>query len=311
MTQQGPQKSNTENAARHWWHIMSDDQLAADHFDAFAQWLDQDPAHKEAFDEISSHHHQSKKAIQTPQAGVRAAIQPKARFDWAKFCVGGGAAVAVVALVFLTIATLMPSAPNWQVVTLPDGSLAQFAPGSAFELAYSGDQRAVHLTNGSVIIDAVKDQEHPLRVFSDLGVVSVVGTRFAVSVMETSMETSVQEGVVHVETDVSDSTYVLKPGDRLWTGNAVGQIRRETVPPKHALEVRDGWQTFWHTPVWDVLDALSRHSGHQFIILPTDRTNALISGRFHLTSADQTMSALKMVAGLNVRPLTDAVSVIY
>ena len=311
MTQQGPRKSDTEIAALHWWRIMSDDQLAADHFDGFAQWMDQDPAHKEAFDQISSRHHRTNKNTQASQTSVRASRQTTSRFGWAKVCFGGGAAVAAMALVFLTIATFMPSSPAWQDMTLPDGSVAQFAPGSTFEVAYSDKQRTVHLSNGSVIIDAAKDRVHPLRVVTDLGIVSVVGTRFAVSVMQTSMETSVQEGVVRVDAEISGAKYVLKPGDRLWTGNADGQIRREALPPQHALELREGWQTFWHASVSDVLDALSRHSGQQFIVLPTDHTNALVSGRFQLTAADQTLSALKMVSGLHVRRVTGVVSVIY
>ena len=298
---------DTAKAAKAWWRIMSDDQRAVENFAEFSQWCDDDPAHLEMFNRISQSHSHRKNIAQPRKTFVS---KPKRNALGMLGLLGtGGVAVAAAAVWLLMV--LIPSGPQWKQQILQDGSMVELAPGSQYEVAFSKNSRDIILSQGSLVVRAEKDPDRPMRVITDYGQARVVGTTFSVSLIGTEFQTSVLEGLVKVSFPKASETYAVAPGQRVWRQGTNKIAITDNVPIDKVLEIKDGWMTLHHAAVRDVLDAVSRHSGHVFIISPFYHPKTSINGRFNLRNANDTLDVLKVVTGVQVSEVTDNVSLVY
>ncbi|OSQ45072.1 FecR family protein [Thalassospira sp. MCCC 1A01428] len=312
----GPDQSEAEQeqAARDWWHVMADDASAVENFAAFAQWCDAVPGNRETFDRISLAYQQSRtapplraKQVRRQEPRHKPARRPNPLRRLGMTLAGAGFALVAA----LSAVAIIPRDAAWQEIDLADGSVASVAPGSDYDIAFNDQFRNIRLAHGSIVISAAKDRQRPMQVITDQATVRVVGTKFAVSIIGNDVETSVLEGIVGVRGNAGDSrNYELKPGDRLWLG-AGHDALQTTVPLANALEIRKGWQSFRNAPLADVLDGISRHSGHRFVLSPLYQGQKRITGRFNLTRADQTIAVLAKLAPITIQPVTGNLTLVY
>ncbi len=306
------QEQEREQAARDWWHLMADDARAAENFAAFAHWCDVEPGNREAFDRVSLAYQQSRIAPPLPSKQFRQPrhkpvrrVNPLRRLGMT--LVGAGFALVVA----LLAVALIPRDAAWQELELADGSVASVAPGSEYDVAFNDQFRNIRLARGSLVISAAKDRQRPMQVITDQATVRVVGTKFAVSIIGDDVETSVLEGIVDVhDTTGGNRNFKLKPGDRLWLG-AGHEALQTKVPLENALEIRKGWQSFRNAPLVDVLDGISRHSGHRFVLSPLYQGKKRITGRFNLKRADQTTAVLAKLAPITLQPVSGSLTLVY
>src|SRR5688572_21384825 len=120
------------------------------------------------------------------------------------------------------------------VVQLGDGSLIEMRDRSELYLTKSGKDTTIHLSRGSIVVEAVKQRDGKLFVESGDSLVSVTGTVFSVNNGTKGSRVSVIEGEVSLNHAGSDR--VLRPGEQATTSPtiAVIPIRDEVAWSKKA-----------------------------------------------------------------------------
>lgn len=118
-------------------------------------------------------------------------------------------------------------------VTLPDGTRVWLNAASSitFPTAFSGNDRRVKVT-GEVYLEVAKNKEKPFFVnINDKADVQVLGTSFNVNSYtdEPQINTTLLEGSVLVNSDVSENGTVLKPGQQAQIGKAGINIKQADI----------------------------------------------------------------------------------
>lgn len=128
-----------------------------------------------------------------------------------------GVALAFVAQDYMQSEQVVTTgASQWHHMTLPDGTAVHVDARSKVEVAYTDEERIVHVYEGSAVFDVAKDAARPFIARTHLVDAMAVGTRFGVAI-DPGVTTTVSEGVVKVtgrgKTD--GKAVVLKAGEEL------------------------------------------------------------------------------------------------
>ena len=108
------------------------------------------------------------------------------------------------------------------VVQLGDGSLIEMKDRSELYLTKSGQGTTIHLSRGSIVVEAAKQKDGQLFVESGDSHVSVTGTIFSVNNGTKGSRVSVIEGEVKLNHAGSDR--VLRPGEQATTNPSIAMI---------------------------------------------------------------------------------------
>src|SRR5215207_1091814 len=108
------------------------------------------------------------------------------------------------------------------VVRLSDGSLIEMKDRSELYLTKNGQGTTIHLSRGSIVVEATKQKDGQLFVESGGSLVSVTGTIFSVNSGTKGSRISVIEGEVNLNHAGSDR--VLRPGEQTTTNPAITTI---------------------------------------------------------------------------------------
>ena len=108
------------------------------------------------------------------------------------------------------------------VVQLGDGTLIEMKDRSELYLTKNGNGTTIHLSRGSIVVEAAKQKNGKLFVESGDSHVSVTGTIFSVNNGTKGSRVSVIEGEVNLNHAGKDR--VLKPGDQVTTNPSIATI---------------------------------------------------------------------------------------
>ena len=108
------------------------------------------------------------------------------------------------------------------VVQLGDGSLIEMKDRSELYLTKNGNGTTIHLSRGSIVVEAAKQKDGKLFVESGDSLVSVTGTIFSVNNGTKGSRVSVIEGEVNLNHAGKDR--VLRPGDQVTTNPSISTI---------------------------------------------------------------------------------------
>jgi ferric-dicitrate binding protein FerR (iron transport regulator) len=108
------------------------------------------------------------------------------------------------------------------VVRLSDGSLIEMKDRSELYLTKNGQGTTIHLSRGSIVVEAAKQKDGKLFVESGGSLVSVTGTIFSVNSGTKGSRVSVIEGEVNLNHAGTDR--VLRPGEQVTTNPAIATI---------------------------------------------------------------------------------------
>lgn len=244
----------------------------------FAAWLEADPSHRTAYDQVEQLWHQLDQVEQGPVtapapekvvdfASHRRTAQSPANLSRRWFMGGGmaaAAAVLAVALVSRRDDTPLPEmfeTPPGQrrTVRLADGSSVTLNSGTRLTVAFSDQQRSVVLEKGEALFDVAKDPTRPFTVAAGERLVTVVGTAFNVRHLDQSVTVTVARGLVDVGDHDGGGKVRLTPGQQVSAkaGQPLGPV--VTVDPASVMAWRDGRLVFDQAPLSQVLAELSRH----------------------------------------------------
>jgi transmembrane sensor len=259
--------SDPANVAASW--VMRQDRgLSPAEQDEFLQWLGADPSHGEAmarhrrawenFDRLAGLH-ASVPAVPDPDLlAPRARARPQRtwrRLAWLAVPLGAAAAILLVVAnragpVAITSAGASLAAAQLTPIeerTLEDGSTIRLNRGATVQVAFTPDERRVHLERGEADFAVAKDSARAFVVESGGVTIRAVGTAFNVRLTEHAIEVIVTEGIVAVaRSDASGAGILsaLSAGERAFVPRAasaapaVGQLSQEELNRRLAWQPR-------------------------------------------------------------------------
>jgi len=296
---------DTISEAAAQWHLAS----AQDDMDweGFTAWLEADPAHRTAYDEIALAdallvEHAGELADSAAPAPDDNAEMP-ARRRWSLWA-GGAIAATIVGLLALPMLggaepVRYTTQAQSRTVALDDGSRIDLAPHS--RLTVSGKAQGRIALEGGAWFDIRHDPARAMLVRAGDVEITDIGTQFDV-------QTGTGTGQVRVEVakgEVSVGSTALARPVRLTAGHglhydaAAGRAEIRTIAAGDFGEWREGRLTFDAVPLSLVVGDLSRYAGLR-IDLAEGLQNRQFSGTLALGDGDAALRDLAQVMGLAV-----------
>ncbi len=269
-------------AASDWFTRQQDSEqwTAQDKID-FERWLQQDPRHQLAYEEISKTwmvfehvERPAPPASDAPAARTQPAPSRPRKTGWRdrlglRWQPMLGGALAFCATLGIATWYWYQHSPQYTThvttaqaerrdITLPDGSLVSLNQNSSLDVQYSPHERSLELLQGEAFFQVAPQGDHRFVVKSANTQVRVIGTAFNVRLAPSRVYVSVREGVVSVNStgDRENHSTTLKAGDALRISTDTGLQKPSPSTPDRAGAWQSGQLIFKRTPLHEVIDEL-------------------------------------------------------
>ncbi|NIJ66598.1 transmembrane sensor [Sphingomonas leidyi] len=244
------------------WVIRLQDTAFAD-WDAFAEWLERDPAHLPAYNSaLEADEAMAGLFRLAPAAAAQTAVRPSRRL----FLISGGAVAAALAVV-IGWTSLVPGAKGPVEYRTAPGERQEFALADGSRIVLNGDTRVAlidkrhaELIEGEALFEVRHDAARPFIVKTGGVTLEDAGTVFNVVRDETGLRVSVAEGAVIYQPQAD--AVRLAPGDAL----SVAGAGRPEVTRTMAADVgswRGGQLVYRNATLERVAADVSRNLGIQ------------------------------------------------
>lgn len=295
---------------------------------AFARWLEADPRHRLAFEELSEvwaklqiltdvpplleHPDVIRFADAKGPADNAASVEStRQRPDWS-----AAIAVTLVALGSMLHMLLDNSGETYSTVqgetadvVLQDGSKVELNSETRLDVRIDEQRRDVRLLAGEAVFHVAKDHR-PFLVFTEQGTIAALGTSFAVDTSDGLLEVSVLEGLVSVSGGQSkmpltefDGVMALKftdEAERLAAGERLqisGTSRRyetdNNIDFARDLAWRDGYVIFEDQRLQAAISDMRKYADLHIHLANPELGDLRISGRFATTDTNGFLALLQ------------------
>ncbi|WP_395392805.1 FecR domain-containing protein [Novosphingobium sp. BL-8A] len=303
--QELPEEIWTE-AAR--WHFASESD--AMDWDAFTLWLESDPRHRRAFDEIAltdaallEHRGELAKTVEVdvaPAEDARVVEMPPRRraWRWAGVAVAASLAAVIAVPQFMNPAVqAYATGGSSQQITLADGSTVLLAPRSKLTIEGRG-QDHIDLSGGALF--AIRHDPHrQLTVTAGDLSISDIGTRFDVQAQDRLVRVAVVEGNVQVNAQSMDAPVRLPAGQGLSYDGRAGTATVAAVNAGDVGSWKDGRLTYDNATLALVVGDLQRYAGVTVDVPPALRDRRF-SGTLIVDNGDAALRDLVQLMGLRL-----------
>lgn len=296
-----------------WITCLDSDAVTLVDRENFSKWLDEEPMHRWAFEELSEVWAKVNtlgelknltnqenivplhKTATVPSSGPTYAEGPK----WWQ-------AAACMGLIFLGVVASMfggNDGEHWHTekaeireIQLVDGSTIELNAKSALRVSIGPRERTIWLDEGEAVF-SVKPDKRPFIVHMPGGNVMALGTVFAVELNDNAAEVLVVKGKVAVTSGAGQSyltefdqtapqrmgqdTTILLGGERLAVGPSIGRIElvdRQDV--EQSLSWRQGILSYEQQSLAYVLKDMNRHMKARVQVADRELNFVRISGAF-------------------------------
>ena len=246
------------------WHLGLEE-AGADAWRDFVAWLEADPAHQSAYDQVALDDGDLAAPIEIEPA--RPAVFCRRRV-WPQRVVWGGSALAAAAAALLAVMPgAVPADGRYSIETRPgvrrvvalgDGTRIEMNGGTRVTLDRS-NTRVAMLDSGEVMLDVAHHADRPFELRSGGVVLRDVGTRFNVARRGAALDVAVAEGSVMYQPEAEAVS--LTRGMKL----AVREGDDHVVLSHVAAETVGGWQhgqlDFRAVPLGTVAEDVARSTG--------------------------------------------------
>ena len=288
------------------WHVAS----ARDNmdWDGFTRWLEADPRHRPAFDEVSL-----TGALLDERSDLLVEVNPncEARTDvvvslrpprrWPMW-LGMGIAASLAAVI-IAGQVIPPSPQTFEsgetmlAVNLGRDSSATLAPHSRLTIAgRDGTQLAL---DGGAYFDVRHDPSRNLQIVAGDVTITDVGTRFDIRERPTQLLVEVSEGEVAVQSEALDSPIRLNAGRRLAFDTAASRAIVSEVDRQSVGEWRQGRLSYDSAPLQLVAADLGRYAGVR-VIVPPALAGRRFSGTLFIGDGDSAIHGLAQLMELEL-----------
>jgi transmembrane sensor len=305
-----------DEVAAEWVVRLGSDQRTHADEEAFRAWLEQDPAHAQAYADCAvlwdavgefvstSEAHTMLKPLRTPAPVER-------RFSRRVVVFGAvGTVLAVAAgligpLLMNGASTVQTAVGEQRRVQLADGSDVFLNTDTKLRVKLMATQRLIFLDRGQAFFEVAKDNNRPFRVFAGRTEVRALGTAFEVRRIGDGIQVTLEEGKVAIyrgedgssETlgaptttatspdtspsrGTSERLAVLTPGEQ-----AVFKSKEPVAIGKVDLAKTQAWRygrmILDNALLGDVIADLNRYGGVQIILADPRLAGIRVSGVFH------------------------------
>lgn len=301
-----------EDAAS-WMALLDSDRCNEADRISFARWLDEDPTHRWAFEELSAVWArlrtlsdvepllQQEKVVPLSSASSSLAqipAAPPAQRDWSAIAAMAIVAVGIVAHLLLSPVseTITTAVGESREVVLADGSVLELNARTTMDITIDDQKRAVHLVEGEAVFHVAADAR-PFVVATEHGSIAALGTTFSVDVANDMLEVSVIEGRVAVTTSeqplplteydsdigvrFAAEAALLGAGELLEvSGSNQKQRWLGTEEFRKRLSWRNGVVEFENQPLHAVVEEMRRYMHVSIHVADSELSGIRISGRF-------------------------------
>jgi transmembrane sensor len=283
------------------WAVRTGEPAFED-WDAFTAWLEEDPAHARAYDEVLAAVADAAEALPPlpPAQNDDEPSFPTRRRRW----LGGAIAASVAVVVALGVWQARPAtyaietAPGEvRVVELDGGDRIALAGASRIVLDRR-NPRTASLEQGQALFTLDHDPDAPFTLSVGEDTLVDVGTIFDVRHTPEGMALAVSEGAVVF--NPARQNVRVSPGQRLTSATGSDQYRLSAVPAGEVGEWREGRLTFQDTRLEDVALDLSRLTGVEFTVAAPS-ADRRVSGSLVIDPVRRDPRALSALLGVAVR----------
>src|ERR1700722_6513867 len=302
-----------DEAAAEWVVRLGSDQRTHADEQAFRVWLEESPAHAQAYADCMTLWDAVGDMVATNEAHrtlkpLRAPVRTKRRMSRRLALFAGlGAALAVTAGVvgpFLLggTQTFKTASGEQRRIQLADGSGVLLNTDTTLRVKFTAPQRLVFLDRGQAFFEVAKDKTRPFRVLAGHNEVRAIGTAFDVRRIGEGIQVTLEEGQVAIyrgsdsllqtltanpaapgapAAQVSKPDAVLSPGQQA-TLEPMEPVAVSPVDLGKAQAWRYGRMVLDNAPLGDVISDLNRYGGGQ-IVLADPKLAAIRVGRLVYT----------------------------
>jgi len=295
-----------------WFTRLQADDVTDAEREAFAAWLNTDPAHARAYERIAG-------LWQDPE--LTAALQRHARTGQRSHTeqdsTGRGSRAALLAAAMLLLvaglalfrvdialrADHATGTGESRQYTLADGSTLILNTASAVTVEFDADERHIELLQGEAYFEVRSEAARPFTVDAGPARVRVTGTAFAVRDTGAGQQVAVREGQVEV-TGRHGVPVTLTGGQALAIER--GRLQEiQTLRADHRLAWLDGRLIFRDRPLAAVVAELDRY--HPGLILVTGEAlrNRAVSGNYRIDDPPAAAAALAKAVGADLTHVSD------
>lgn len=296
----------------------------ADH-DALRCWLEADPRHRQAFDDIQDFWRDlyGPARIVATRRGNRSRTLPA--LNWPRSCLRGAGWAIAASLVALATWTAWPGLGNamqdlradirtpygeTREVSFPDGSTAILAANSALTLDFSTDSRSVTLLRGEAFFQVKPGLATPFMVTAGPAWIRVVGTGFDVHRLTDHVQVAVEHGIVDVGGQQQDGIRRLTAGQSTevgsnWTGPT------QSIDPSAIAPWRESRLVFYGETLSHVVERLEQMRPGRIVIATPSLATRKVSGAFPNADVDATLAAVADTFGARVSSITPWLTILY
>lgn len=260
------------------WHIGLE-QAGAEEWHRFVRWLEADPAHAEAYDQITMESAAlSPERIETvlPEPGNDPVVIPFRRpHAWLRWGgVGGGGLVAAAAAAWLAFMPAAVTPDSYTIetqpgmhhsVTLADGTRVEMNGGTRLVLDRNQPRTAM-LERGEAVFHVVHHANNPFEVRSGGVTLRDVGTVFNVARSGSSLRVAVAEGSVLYQPD--HEAVPLTQGMALAMRDGEDRVTLTHVDAQNVGGWSDGHLDFRDAALTTVVEDVSRSTGAHVTVAP-------------------------------------------
>ncbi|GGY97766.1 FecR family protein [Novosphingobium colocasiae] len=288
------------------WHVRSEDERPdAMDWDAFTDWLEADPRHRHAFDQMAltaDAIDRHKTELGVADADEDDDVSPQrgrgALWRWGGLAIAASLAAIVAAPQFLVPApAVYATQAGSSRIALADGSSVLLAPHSRLTVAGRA-QDHMDITGGA-IFDIRHDPSRTLTISAGGVSISDIGTRFDVQQQDEAVRVSIAEGRVRVSGQALAQPIALAAGSGLtFDANAGTAI----VAPVKAADVgawQDGRLSYDNAPLALVATDLRRYAGVR-VNVPAPLRSRRFSGTLIVDDGEKALRDLVQLMDLRL-----------
>lgn len=302
--------------AAEWIARLRSDQVSAADQQAFAVWLSQGGAQREAFDQTENLwqdlgvvQYLPDEALPAEQTVNPVPIHANVRRGLPAFGRRALAAAAAIVVAVLLTWQLLPEAPHdasvfrtaigeQKTITLDDGSTLILNTDTTVSVDFSTARRGVKLQRGEAYFAVAKDSQRPFVVELDEATVTAVGTAFNIHRQPRQALITVTEGEVkvvdkHAQSDAAAATERVRAKQQVVVRKKEGLSAVTDTDVQQATAWQRQQLVFNGTRLSDVVDELNRYSTQQIKIADPLLNSLQVSGVFRLDDPQATLQGLE------------------
>lgn len=191
-------------------------------------------------------------------------------------------------------------------VTLEDGTRLTLDTDSEVDVGFTGTARLARLVRGQAFFDVAHDRAHPFRVAVADRVITVLGTRFNMRLIDGSAQVMLVQGSIGVHRGSDPAAPQGEELERLVPGQVMvaggqGADRVTQGDAEKAISWREGTLRFDSTTIGEAAKAFNRYSSLHLVVDDPQVADMRIGGTFRTDDSAGFARITAQLHGLRVR----------